>query len=128
MQITTSILQAYGKTVVPVVNMIIGGIIKVIVNYNLVAVPQINIDGAPIGTMVCYFTVMALNLIWIVKVTGCRFKIADYVIKPVLSGGVMGVVVYFSMLIVVKAFKEEDIKLLPKGDKLVDVMKRFHLI
>ena len=40
----------------------------------------------------------------------------------------VAVVVYFSMLIVVKAFKEEDIKLLPKGDKLVDVMKRFHLI
>ena len=155
LQITTSILQAYGKTVVPVVNMIIGGIIKVIVNYNLVAIPAINIDGAPIGTMVCYFTVMALNLIWIVKVTGCRFKIVDYVIKPVISGGVMGVVahllyngtvasvgtvaamglsiavavvVYFSMLIVVRAFREEDIVLLPKGDKLVNIMKRFHLI
>ena len=66
LQITTSILQAYGRTVIPVVNMIIGGIIKVVINYNLVAIPGINIDGAPIGTMVCYFTVMARNMIWII--------------------------------------------------------------
>lgn len=155
LQITTSILQAYGRTVIPVINMIIGGIIKVIVNYNLVAIPQINIDGAPIGTMVCYCTVMILNMIWIIRVTGCRFGLLEYIVKPVFSALVMGfvtymlyngigavtgnlvalavsvlvaVIVYFSMLLVVKAFAEEDIRMLPKGDKLVNIFKKFHLI
>lgn len=154
LQITTSILQAYGKTVIPVVNMIIGGIIKVIVNYNLVAIPEINIDGAPIGTMICYFTVVVLNMFWVIKETGCRFNIIDYIVKPLFSGAVMGVVayylytgisgygtiialgasicaaifVYFAMLIVVKAFKAEDIRMLPKGDKLVEIFRKYHLI
>lgn len=154
LQITTSILQAYGRTVVPVVNMFIGGVIKVVVNYNLVAIPEINIDGAPIGTMICYFTVMVLNMIWIVKETKCKFSISEYVIKPLFAGAVMGVVayflyngiagegtvvalgisvvasvfVYFSMLVVVRAFKEDDIRMLPKGEKILKLFKKFHLI
>ncbi len=154
LQITTSILQAYGRTVVPVVNMFVGGVIKVIVNFNLVAISSINIDGAPIGTMVCYFTVMLLNMIWILKETKCRFGIVEYLGKPILSGGVMGIVayfmynalagvstiaalgtsiiaavfVYFAMLLVVKAFREEDILMLPKGEKILKLFNKFHLI
>lgn len=154
LQITTSILQAYGRTVVPVVNMFVGGVIKVVVNYHLVAVPSINIDGAPIGTMVCYFTVMALNMFWILKETKCKFGIVEFVIKPLFASGIMGAVtwllynalvsygvvaamgasiiaavfVYFAMLVVVRAFKEEDILMLPKGDKILRLFKKFHLI
>lgn len=154
LQITTSILQAYGRTVVPVVNMIIGGVIKVIVNYNLVAIPSVNIDGAPMGTMICYFTVMTLNMIWIIKETKCKFNIIEYVVKPLFAGLVMGAVafflyngalgmgtvvalgvsvvaavfVYFAMLLVVRAFKEEDIRMLPKGEKILKIFRKFHLI
>ncbi len=154
LQITTSILQAYGRTVIPVVNMIIGGIIKVVINYNLVAIPQFNIDGAPIGTMVCYFTVMVLNMFWIIKETKCRFGIMEYIVKPLFAGGTMGVVVhflyngilgfgtvgalgvsvvaavfvYFAMLLVIRAFNEDDIRMLPKGDKIVRLLGKFHLI
>ncbi len=154
LQITTSILQAYGRTVIPVINMIIGGIIKVVINYNLVAVPEINIDGAPIGTMVCYCTVMLLNMIWIIKETKCKFNIVEFVVKPVFAGAVMGVVVhflyngvsgygtvtalgvsviaavfvYFAILLVVRAFKEDDIRMLPKGEKILKLFRKFHLI
>ncbi len=154
LQITTSILQAYGRTVVPVVNMIIGGIIKVVINYNLVAIPSVNIDGAPIGTMVCYFTVMMLNMFWIIKETKCKFSILEYVIKPLFAGSIMGAVayllyngvshmgtvaalgisviaavfVYFALLLVVRAFTEEDISMLPKGDKILKLFRKFHLI
>ena len=154
LQITTSILQAYGRTVIPVINMIIGGIIKVVINYHLVAVPGINIDGAPIGTMVCYFTVMALNMIWIIKETKCKFNLMEYIVKPVFAGAVMGVVthflyigvsgfgtvaalgvsviaavfVYLATLLVVRAFKEDDIRMLPKGEKVLKLFRKFHLM
>lgn len=153
LQITTSILQAYGRTVVPVINMIIGGVIKVAVNYRLVAIPEFNIEGAPIGTMVCYFVVMSLNLYWIVKETGFKPNPNEYIVKPVVSGAVMGVTayfiygamssfgvvtalaisifaavcVYFSMLIVLRAFSYEDIIILPKGEKIAALFKKFHL-
>ena len=154
LQITTAVLQAYGRTVVPVVNMIIGGIIKVIVNYCLVAIPSVNIEGAPIGTMICYFTIVCLNMIWIVKITGCRFSVVNYLIKPVLAGGVMGVctyfifngltnvdiyvsmafsifaavLVYFAMLILLRAMDKDDILMLPKGDRILKIFEKFRLI
>lgn len=153
LQITTSILQAYGRTVIPVVNMIIGGIIKVAVNYHLVAVPSINIEGAPIGTMVCYFVVMSLNMYWVIRETGFRLRIGEYLLKPLVSGLAMGaaayflyggmsgfgvvvalgaaiaaaVAVYFALLIVFKAFGRDDIKMLPKGEKIEALFDKLHL-
>jgi len=41
-----AIMQAHGDVVTPVVNMLIGGIIKIIVNYILVGQPNLNIVGA----------------------------------------------------------------------------------
>ena len=95
LQVTSAVLQAYGRTVIPVVNMFIGGIVKVVINYNLVAVPGINIDGAPIGTLVCYFVIAVMNMYWIVRVTKCRFGIVDFLLKPLLAGGIMGAAAYF---------------------------------
>ena len=49
-----AIMQAHGDVTTPVINMLIGGVVKVIVNYVLVAIPSLNIIGAAIGTIVCY--------------------------------------------------------------------------
>ena len=51
-----AIMQAHGDVTTPVVNMLIGGVVKVVVNYILVAIPSLNIIGAAIGTIVCYVT------------------------------------------------------------------------
>ena len=48
--LTNAIMQAHGFVSLPVINMLIGGIVKVIVNYILVGRPGVNIMGAPIGT------------------------------------------------------------------------------
>ena len=58
-----AIMQAHGDVTTPVVNMLIGGVVKVIVNYVLVAIPSLNIIGAAIGTIVCYVTITVLDLI-----------------------------------------------------------------
>lgn len=44
---TDAIMQAHNHAVIPVVNTLIGGIVKVIVNYILVGNPDIAITGAP---------------------------------------------------------------------------------
>ena len=51
MQTSTSVLQSVGKQMVPVRNLAIGCIGKVIVTYILVGIPYFNIKGAAIGTM-----------------------------------------------------------------------------
>lgn len=81
-QVTTSILQAYGKVWLPVINMAIGAVVKIIVSYNLVANPSININGAAVGTICCYLTVTVLNIIRIKSITKMKLGIKDFIIKP----------------------------------------------
>lgn len=66
MMICNSILQAHGMVNLPVLTVIIGGIVKIVVNYVLVGNYEINIKGAPIGTLCCFVVVAALDL-WIIK-------------------------------------------------------------
>lgn len=62
MLVTNSILQAHGRVNLPIVTMLIGGVVKIALNYNLTAISSLNIHAAPIGTLVCFVIVAALNL------------------------------------------------------------------
>ena len=48
-----AILQAHGFVVLPVINMLVGGVAKVIITYVLGRNPEINIIGVPISTVAC---------------------------------------------------------------------------
>ena len=49
----TNMLQALGKAKIPVISLSIGAIAKVITNYIFIGMPQLNINGAVVGTVVC---------------------------------------------------------------------------
>lgn len=153
--LTNAILQAAGKVMIPVRNMLIGGIIKVITNYILVGNPLINIKGAPIGTNLCYFIIVILNLIEVKKITQAQFKIKEFFIKPIISVSIMGLtalytynklmvlftsnfistiltivvsgLIYIIIIILIGGIKEEDIKMLPKGEKILRIINRIKL-
>ncbi len=180
--VSTAILQASGHVFIPVRNMLIGGLFKVISNYILIATPQLNIGGAPISTFFCYFIIVALNIISIIRIIKPKFNIKDFILKPVISAVVMGVVVYavynliatllgcpkivltvnfmsdfapvtpvqslvrlktiialgisiiFGVIAymfgmgLTRSFFEEDIKMLPKGNKIAKFMKKIKLL
>lgn len=94
--VTTAILQASGHVFIPVRNMLIGGAFKVVSNFTLIAIPELNIGGAPISTFFCYFIIAALNIASIIKIIKPNFNIKDFIIKPLISAIVMGVVVFFA--------------------------------
>ena len=152
-QVTNSILQAYGKVYYPVVNMIIGGIAKVALNY--FCIPMFGIDGAPLATIVCYGIIAVLNVICIIRVVKIDIKTITFMIKPLIAAAVMGAaaylvypiinsvlsgrvgtiaaiiaagVVYMLVLFLVRAIKREDIITLPKGEKLANIFEKLHLI
>ncbi len=153
-QVTNAILQAVGKVYVPVIHMVLGGILKIIINYFLVSNPSINICGAPVGTIVCYALILLLNLAAIRKVLGVRYSLSDMLLRPLFStlimGGVVlflyqfflpfgrllsvglpifgGAVTYGAMLLCLRAIKEEDLALLPKGELLIRLLKRTKLL
>ena len=56
-----AVLQASGKEKLTMLTLISGGVIKIVVNWFLVAQRGINIYGAPIGTLVSYFIMAALD-------------------------------------------------------------------
>ena len=145
MLLTNAILQAHGKAKVPIITMFIGGAVKVVANYLLVGNPDINIKGAPIGTLVCYALICVLNLIMINRTLVSRPSYAQLFLKPLaatagmavvarvsytfLSGalgntlGTLGAialaaVVYVVLVMLLRIITREDLEMLPKGEKL----------
>lgn len=149
-QISTSILQAYGKIHKPVFHMIIGCFSKIIVNY--FCIPHLGINGAPVGTGICYLVIALLNIKDIVKMTDIKIKWGVFIIRPILAASVMGIVgfilshvlpisktacileiaicviVYVIAIFLVRAVQKEDIIILPKGEKIVKMLKKYKLI
>ncbi len=149
-QVTNAILQSYGKMYYPVINMLIGGAAKVIFNY--FAIPVLGIDGAPVGTFICYTVIAVINTVQIIRIAGINFSVINIIVKPLIAAGVMGVcgwllagvlgtsrimtlleiavcgVVYVIMIFAVRAVKREDVLNLPKGEKIAGLLERFKLI
>lgn len=148
--ITNSILQSMGKVWIPIGNMAVGAVIKIFVNYMLVGNPQIHINGAPVGTVLCYAVTSILNLIALRKTLKPDMEIS-FIIKEIIVTGVMGVSayalyeavrsidykialllavavavgVYFSGLIILKAIRKEDVDSMPGAEKIHKIIGRF---
>lgn len=150
--LTNAIMQAHGNVTTPLINMLIGGIVKVIVNYVLVAQPDLNIVGAPIGTLCCYVTIISLNLIAMKRIMReNRLRVVRTLIKPLVASLVMGAaawaasgllgrfissntivclgsialacVVYAIMVLALRIITREDCMLLPKGEKIAHLLR-----
>ena len=150
--VTTAIMQAHGHVNRPVVNMFLGGLVKLAVVFLLTGNPAIGIVGTPIGTLLCYLVITVLNI------TSIRSLIPDYpailknALRPFAAAAVMGIVVYAALLglkalgftsrlilcgapiavgvlvyvVLVIAFKcitREDCLLLPKGARIAKLLR-----
>ncbi len=90
MLLTNSIMQAHGKVYYPIYTMLIGGTVKVLLNYTLVGNPDINIKGAPISTLICYVLISSMNLVLVYRLLQDKPRYFNYFCKPVLASAVMG--------------------------------------
>ena len=124
---------------------------KVVFNYVLVGIPQINIQGAGMGSLVCYVFITAMALYCLCKQTRIRPNFVSIFIKPLLSGVfcalaaylshllfirfmpgkvatlcaiAMAVLVYFISLLALKAVTKGDILRLPKGQKIAKILEK----
>ena len=87
MLVCNSVLQAHGFINLPVVIMALGGVVKIVTNYNLVAVPT---TGAPVGNVLCFGLCMVLDLVVIARVIHGRPDYLPLLAKPAAAAGVMG--------------------------------------
>lgn len=93
-QATTSVLQGLGKQRIPMYTLLAGVICKIILNYVLIAIPQINIHGAPIASLVCYSVSMLPNLYYMLKYTNSGMNWKGWIIRPAIASAAMGIAVF----------------------------------
>lgn len=149
MLICNSILQAHGLVNLPVLTVVVGGVIKLIVNYILVGNYDINIKGAPWGTLCCFAVAAAMDLFFVKRAIASSPKYSRVFPKPLLASMIMGaaawavhglligmvgnslatvagiltgVVVYGVLVLALKAISPDDLALIPKGDKIAKLL------
>ena len=155
MRTLSSSLQGVGKMGIPVVNLGIAAICKIIISYILVGIPAININGAAFGSFMTYLIASSLNFIALKKFADVKLDLKDIFLKPMISALVMGVfawvsykliflatssnslatlasiliavVIYFVMVFKTEVLTEEEMKLIPKGDVIYDIARKMRL-
>jgi stage V sporulation protein B len=150
--VTTAIMQAHGHAGRPVINMLIGGILKLAAVFILTGNPHIGIVGTPIGTLMCYVAITVLNISSIRRLLDAPPAILKNLLRPFLAALVMGifvigaltglkalgigsrlilcggpiavgVVVYVLAAVKFKVVTRADCLLLPKGEKIAKLLK-----
>lgn len=151
-QTLTGILQGVGKQMIPVKNLLMGMVCKIIITWVLVGIPSINVNGAAIGTVVAYIVSTTMNLMAVKKYTGTHINTGTIFVRPLIASAAMGVIVigayklfmlaghnsiatllsvavggitYVVMIFVTKSVRKEELAILPKGDKLVKIVGKF---
>lgn len=150
-----SMLQGIGRADLPVKLMLVGGALKLVVNYIFVAMPQFNIKAASWGTLACYVFIAFASVIVLVKQTKIKLDFKTVFLKPLISGIICGItavgtyfllsksfsngvstlasigvaaVFYVISLIFLKTLAKDDILMLPKGEKLVKILAKRNLL
>ena len=92
-QTLTGVLQGIGRQMIPVRNLAVGALVKVVLTYSLTGIPSINIRGAAIGTVAAYIVASTLNLLAVKKITGAKFLPGLTFGRPLAAATLMGIVV-----------------------------------
>ena len=150
--VTTAIMQAHGYASRPVINMLIGGVVKLAAVFLLTGNPNIGIVGTPVGTLLCYLAISVLNIYSIRTLLNHPPAILKNLIRTFLAAAIMGifvfaaftglkmagitsrlilcgapiavgVIAYVLAAVKIKVVTREDCLLLPKGEKIAKLLK-----
>jgi stage V sporulation protein B len=156
-QVSSSMLQGFGKPRLPAKNLFFGALVNIILNYTLTAIPTLGIRGAALGTVAGFSVTAILNMIAVFKIVKPDFDYNILLIKPLLSSGLMflaifltynilssavqfeaitilatviiGMLTYGIALLLTSAIRKEDLKLVPKiGVRLAEFLDKLGLV
>ena len=151
-QVTTGVLQGMGKTAIPFINMVISASVKVLLSWNLTALPAWGVLGAAWATNADFGVAAVLNLIFLYKYRRYTMDMI-HTVKLFIAAGIMGAavlgayhgafsiihsntlatlaaicvggVVYLTAIVVIRAVKPEDVQGVPKiGPKLAAAVEK----
>ena len=147
-------LQGIGKIMVPATALGIGVIVKYILNLILIKNPSIGVYGAGIASLCCNVVVFLIGITVLIKNMKLQLDLGKFVIKPILSTGMMAIVslyvynvlqklianqlatvisiacagiIYIISLLILKNLTKEEIYKMPKGYKIVKALQILRL-
>ncbi len=147
-------LQGLGDFKTPVIALILGVIVKTILNIVIIPIQGIGILGATVSSQICQFIAFFIGFIKLKKMTKIKFDFNKFAIKPVLASAIMSaisygiyylldfilphkiaimvglvsaIIAYVVAVLALKIFSEEEIKDLPKGDKIHKVLVKLKI-
>ena len=150
-----SMLQSLGKVNLPLILCSIAMVIKITTNYLFVSVVELNVTGAAIGSLVAFTFVFVVGMYLLIKHSGVKPDFINTIIKPMICGAacaatafgvytlvsrfagnlisivasvIVAVIVYVLMLMLIKTFSKEELYMLPKGNNIVTILEKLHLI
>lgn len=150
-----AIYQGIGRMDLPVKFICVGAILKLILNYTLLAIPSINIMGAAISTIVCYGVIAILSLYTLRNKVNVSLNYTGILVKPVFCGFIcglsaylfnflltkgkvnsiitvvsigVGAIIYLISLGIFNAISKDDVLMLPKGNKILKTLEKLHII
>ena len=150
--LTTAIMQAHGYARQSVNNMLLGGLLNLAAVYILTKNPHIGIVGTPIGILLGYMAISALNLFSMRRLLEEPPAVMKNLVRPLLASAVMGVfvlgvflglkalniqsslilcvlpigvgvAVYAVGVFLFRVVTREDCLLLPKGEKIAKLLR-----
>lgn len=149
--VTNSVLQAYHFQNHTIISTVCGIIAKIIATYFLTGIPSVGVVGAAIGTALCYLVIMLMNMLFIVTKVKLFPAIGKTFLKPLVSAVIcvipciivyhyssliikpkvatllaigVAAVVYTVALLLMKGVSAEDVKMMPKSDKIMKILRK----
>ena len=154
--ISNAVLQGINRMKTPIFNALIGMIIHYIALVLMLIVFKPNLYAVVIGDIIFGLAVCILNAISIYKYIGYKQEIFKTFILPLIASAIMGaitfgvykisymvvninavacmlaifvaIVAYALSLLLIQGISEEEVLMLPKGEKIVSLLKRFSLM
>lgn len=146
-------LQGLGKIFVPAISVLCGGIVKLLLNLILIPIPSINIYGAPVGSVACQAIAFFVSFSVLRRHLPVKLNMVRYYVRPIAATAVMagvvygvqrvlamwihpsvatlcaialGAAVYLILIFLLRVFTDEDLRMLPYGEKLVKINQKLH--
>lgn len=147
-------LQGFGKVLIPAVALGIGVIVKLILNFVLLSIPELNIYGAAIASTVCQMIAFVIAFNKLKKYVNLDLPLKKFVIKPIIATMIMiicsytlfltlngiisenratiisivfAIIIYIILVFELKIYNKEDIYMLPKGNKIYKILEKIKI-
>ena len=150
-----SMLNGIGRVKLPMILYTICMLVKIGTSWIFVSMPEINIQGATAGSLISYALICVVGMFLLVKYSGIVPNFFSTTIKPLIGAvgssavaffvnklceGHMNhrlstviailaaAVIYIAILLILRTFSAQEVRILPKGEKIAKTLEKLHLI